>query len=167
MHRKRLVFSLRGVILCFAILTTTLLMNGLTLSHAAGPLPSTMQSHTSTRTSSTRSFYDVQDNIYFGITFGSIYALNATTGAQLWQYTDSAAIGCDPNGEHSGISIQQVASGVVYVNPCDTDTACPSHLVALRVTDGSQLWCSSFIPAYWIGSSRFLTISQGIIYLTP
>lgn len=168
MDRKRLVFSLGGIILCFSMLTISLMMNGLAHSHAVGPLHSTMQSHTSTGTPSARSFYDVQNNIYFGITFGSIYALNATTGAQLWQYTDSAAIGCDPNGEHSGISILRAVSGIVYVNPCDTDTACPSHLVALRVTDGSQLWCSSFpIPPGWNGSSQFLAISQGIIYLMP
>jgi outer membrane protein assembly factor BamB len=168
MHRKRLVFSLGSVILCFAMLATSLLMNGFAHSHAAGPLNSTMQSHTSNYASSGRSFYDPQNNIYFGITFGSIYALNATTGVQLWQYTDTAAIGCDPNGEHSGISIPWVTRGVIYVNPCDSDTACPSHLVALRVTDGSQIWCSSLpIPPYSIGSYYILAVSQGIIYLLP
>lgn len=168
MHRKRLIFSIRGVVLCFTVLAASLLMNGLVHSHAAGPLHSTMQPHASTGAPPGHSFYDPQNNIYFGITFGSIYALNATTGTQLWQYTDSAAMGCDPNGEHPGISIKWVVSGIVYVYPCNTETGCPSLLVALRVTDGSQLWCSSLpIPPYWNGFYNILAISQGIIYLLP
>lgn len=169
MKRKRLFFPLGGIILCFAMLTTGLLINGLAHSHAAGPLYPTTQSHTSARISSLRSFVDTQNNIYLGTTHGSIYALNNRTGTQLWQYRNSADTGCDPNNVYIGISIYRVTSGIVYVNPCESNTAtCLSHLIALRISDGSQLWCSSFpLPQYWNDSVQILEISGGIIYLVP
>lgn len=169
MNGKRISLVLGVIFLCCALMNTSLMFSNLAHSHAAGTTPRFISKPRAfSPTQPAHSMDGVQGNIYFGTTFGSIYALNATTGAQLWQYTDSAAIGCDPNGEHSGISILRVASRVVYINPCDTDTACSSHLVALRVIDGSQLWCSSFpIPPGWIGSFQILAVSGGIIYLLP
>lgn len=54
----------------------------------------------------------------------NLYALNATTGTKLWNYTTGSAIGSAP----------AVANGVVYVTDGD------GHLYALNATSGAKLW---------------------------
>jgi outer membrane protein assembly factor BamB len=65
------------------------------------------------------------------------------------------------------MSIVQVASGVVYANPCTNDSVCPSNLIALRASDGSELWCAPVRPAYSLGFFSFFRVVGGIIYLMP
>ena len=54
----------------------------------------------------------------------NIYALNATTGAKLWNYTTGGGVDSSP----------AVANGVVYVGSDDNNT------YALNATTGAKLW---------------------------
>jgi outer membrane protein assembly factor BamB len=63
---------------------------------------------------------------YFGSALGSLFAINAATGAQLW----SASISSD-----NAASSPAVANGVVYING--------DSLFAFDAKTGAQLWSSS------------------------
>ena len=66
---------------------------------------------------------------------GSVYALNASTGAQLWSFATGSSLLASP----------AVANGVVYVEQYGG-----SNLYALNASTGAQLW------SYNIGSSVVL-----------
>ena len=77
---------------------------------------------------------------------GTVYALNATNGAQLWRYTNNS----------SGIVLSpHNANGAVYVE------AFSGSSCALRSNDGKQLWC------YQNSNNLFpLAAANGDIYAT-
>ena len=64
---------------------------------------------------------------------GKVYALNATTGAQIWNYTTGDVVDSSP----------AVAGGVVFVGSDD------GNVYALNATTGAQVW------NYTTGSSVF------------
>lgn len=66
------------------------------------------------------------------VTLGTVYALNATSGEKLWNYTNSEWSGSIyDNGIGSTLA---VVNKVVYVGSDD------SNVYALNATDGSKLW---------------------------
>jgi outer membrane protein assembly factor BamB len=76
---------------------------------------------------------------------GSVYALNASTGAQLWSFATGADLLASP----------AVANGVVYVEQYDG-----SNLYALDASTGAQLWSDN------IGSSLSSpTVVNGVVYI--
>jgi len=80
--------------------------------------------------------------VYVGSGDKNLYALNASTGVLLWQYTTGGAVG-DP----------AVANGVVYVNSDD------KNLYALNASTGGLLW------QYTTGGVFFSpTVANGVVY---
>jgi len=80
--------------------------------------------------------------VYVGSGDKNLYALNASTGMLLWQYTTGGAVG-DP----------AVANGVVYVNSDD------KNLYALNASTGGLLW------QYTTGGVFFSpTVANGVVY---
>jgi PGF-CTERM protein len=73
------------------------------------------------------------------------YALNATTGAKLWNYTTGSSVYSSP----------AVANGVVYVGSEDNNT------YALNATTGAKLW------NYTTGSGVFSSpaVANGTVYV--
>ena len=67
--------------------------------------------------------------VYFGSDDGNVYALNASTGEQLWSYTTE-------HGTYSNFvdSSPAVANGVVYVGSAN------GNLYALNANTGAKLW---------------------------
>jgi outer membrane protein assembly factor BamB len=80
--------------------------------------------------------------VYVGCDNRNVYALNATTGANLWSYTTGGNVESSP----------AVANGVVYVGSND------NNLYALNATTGANLW--SYTP---VGSSPAVT--NGVVYV--
>ena len=62
--------------------------------------------------------------VYVGSDDNNVYALNATTGAKLWNYTTGGAVDSSP----------AVANGIVYVGSDD------HNVYALNATTGAKLW---------------------------
>jgi len=84
--------------------------------------------------------------VYAGSQDGNIYALNAGTGALLWNYTTYGPVYGSP----------VVANGVVYVGSDD------SNVYALNASTGALLWL------YPTGSSFFTSspaVANGIVYI--
>ena len=76
---------------------------------------------------------------------GSVYALNASTGAQLWSFATGADLLASP----------AVANGVVYVEQYDG-----SNLYALDASTGAQLWSDT------IGTSLSSpAVVNGVVYV--
>ena len=75
----------------------------------------------------------------------NIYALNATTGAKLWNYTTGA----------SWFSSPAVSNGVVYVGSFD------HNVYALNATTGAKLW--NYTTGDFVYSSP--AVSNGVIYV--
>jgi len=65
---------------------------------------------------------------YFGSAVGSVFAIDAATGAQLWS---------TPISSHNAASSPAVANGVVYING--------DGLFAFDAKTGAQLWSSSIL----------------------
>lgn len=166
MNVKRIALFLGGVALCFTVLSASFILSGLNHSRAAGTtLHSTSKSQSFVPTQLAHSVDGVQGNIYFGTTYGSIYALNATTGAQLWRYYVGSSV-CNVDGEGSTVVLRGVVNNIAYVNTCSS--TCPTRLIALQISDGSQLWCSSLpLSAVYDGRVELLGVSQGIVYVYP
>jgi len=66
--------------------------------------------------------------VYFGSALGSVFAIDASTGAQLWSA---------PISTHNAASSPAVANGVVYING--------DGLFAFDAKTGAQLWSSSIV----------------------
>ena len=82
--------------------------------------------------------------VYFGCG-NSLYALNASTGARLWNYTTGGAVGSSP----------AVANGVVYFSS--------GNLYALNASTGVKLWSFSAAPQFALYSSP--TVADGVVYV--
>ena len=80
--------------------------------------------------------------VYFGSALGSVFAIDAATGAQLW----SAPISSD-----NAASSPAVANGVVYING--------DSLFAFDARSGAQLWSSSILD----GTSSPAVVG-GVVY---
>jgi outer membrane protein assembly factor BamB len=80
--------------------------------------------------------------VYVGSNDNNLYALNATTGANLWSYTP---VGSSP----------AVANGVVYVGSND------NNLYALNATTGAKVW------NYTTGGSVYSSpaVANGVVYV--
>jgi outer membrane protein assembly factor BamB len=83
--------------------------------------------------------------IYVGSQDNNLYALNARTGAVLWNYTTGGAIDSSP----------AVANGVAYVGSGD------GYVYALNASTGALLW--SFATGAAVESSP--TIANGTLYV--
>ena len=62
--------------------------------------------------------------VYVGSNDDNVYALNASTGTQLWSYTTGNLVNSSP----------AVANGVVYVGSGD------DNVYALNASTGAKLW---------------------------
>ncbi|HEV2583858.1 MAG TPA: PQQ-binding-like beta-propeller repeat protein [Ktedonobacteraceae bacterium] len=156
MFRKHMIFSLGGIALCLMMLAVGLMMSGPGHSHAASSLGSARTPSISHQLA--QPFDAVQGNIYYGTGSTSVYALDAQTGAQLWVYPLQCGNGMN------FFTVLWVVNGIAYVNTCNP--SCLSHLAAIRGSDGTQLWCSTFtFFAPGANGTRFLGVSQGIVYL--
>ncbi|MGB7900916.1 MAG: PQQ-binding-like beta-propeller repeat protein [Halobacteriota archaeon] len=81
--------------------------------------------------------------VYVGSFDGNVYALNATTGEKLWNYTTGGAVG-DP----------AVVNGVVYV-------ASDDNIYAINATTGTQLWNYTTL-----GAASDPAVVNGIVYVS-
>jgi len=77
----------------------------------------------------------------------NIYALNATTGAQLWNYTVGG-----------GISSPAVVGGVVYVGAWD-------NVYALNAVNGSKLWDFTLLHDVGADVDSSPMIVDGMVYI--
>jgi len=84
--------------------------------------------------------------VYVGSEDSKIYALNASTGAQLWSFT-TTGLGVD--------SSPAVANGVVYVGSFD------AKIHALNASTGAELW--SFTTGFVSFSSP--AVANGVVYV--
>jgi outer membrane protein assembly factor BamB len=83
--------------------------------------------------------------VYVGNTNGGVYALNATTGGPLWNYTTGGAVQSSP----------AVANGVVYVGSNDNNT------YAFNATTGTKLW--NYTTGGAVQSSP--AVANGVVYV--
>jgi outer membrane protein assembly factor BamB len=82
--------------------------------------------------------------VYIGSNDNNVYALNASTGAQLWSYSIGNFVGSSP----------AVANGVVYVG------GGVANLYALNASTGAKLWS---YPTGGGGGSP--TVVNGVVYI--
>ena len=83
--------------------------------------------------------------VYVGSEDHNVYALNATTGAQVWNFTTGGAVDSSP----------AVANGVVYVGSWD------NNVYALNSTTGAKLW--SFTTGAPVYPSP--AVANGVVYV--
>ena len=76
--------------------------------------------------------------IYFGSINQNVYALDASTGDELWSYTTGGPVESSP----------AVVNGVVYVGSQD------HNLYALNARTGAKLWSYATKDFYLLNSSR-------------
>jgi eukaryotic-like serine/threonine-protein kinase len=81
----------------------------------------------------------------FAVILGTVYALNATNGNKLWNYTTDSSVDSSP----------AVAEGIVYVG-CED-----GNLFALNATDGNKLW--SYNTPGGVDSSP--AVVGGVVYI--
>jgi outer membrane protein assembly factor BamB len=88
--------------------------------------------------------------VYVGSADGNLYALNATTGTQLWNYTVDL-----------GYSSPAVVNGVVYVGSED------GNVYALNATTGTQLWNFTTVWNNQNGNSieSSPAVANGVVYV--
>ncbi len=84
--------------------------------------------------------------VYIGSDDQNVYALNATTGAKLWNYTTGGSV----------ISSPAVANGIVYVGSGSDD-----NLYALNATTGAKLW--NYTTGGGVYSSP--AVANGVVYI--
>ncbi|MFZ0318311.1 MAG: PQQ-binding-like beta-propeller repeat protein [Candidatus Sulfotelmatobacter sp.] len=84
--------------------------------------------------------------VYVGSGDGNIYALNANTGAKLWNYTTGGPVDSSP----------AVANGVVYVGSAD------SNIYALNATTGTKLWSYATADDIYLSSPA---VANGVVYI--
>lgn len=158
---KRVTVSCIAVVFVFAILTS--------LSSGNGQYPWPMVHHDVTHTGFTLSpgptmnqtlwIYDtghdlfgpcpavVNDVLYITGGYGpSLFALNATTGAQIWNHTGTTWISSSP----------AVAYGMVYFGSFDT------NVTALNANTGSLVW--NYTTGSWIAASS-PAVADGVVYI--
>ena len=83
--------------------------------------------------------------VYFGSGDGNVYAVKATTGAELWSFpTNGAIVYSDP----------AAAKGLVYVGSED------GNLYALKASDGRELW--RFNTFDYVGTP---TVADDVVYV--
>lgn len=186
MKRKRIILSLLLVAFCALVVPAGLVFNGISYTRAAGAVPKVTGQHTPATTAKPTPSAIVQGNGYHGSTvcdpnpfirlclaivqgnvlYGhtglSVYALNAKTGVLLWQYQVRSSNYCLG---YTAVDLLGIVNGVVYVNTCRPD--CPSHLAALKASDGSQLWCSPVNFAAYSGILGLAKVAKGIVYISP
>ncbi len=85
--------------------------------------------------------------VYVGSENGNVYALNATSGAQLWNYTIGGQVRSSP----------AVVGGVVYVGSFSSGV---NALYALNATSGAQLW--NYTTGFYVESSP--AVVGGVVY---
>jgi hypothetical protein len=83
--------------------------------------------------------------VYVGSVGNMVYALNATTGAQVWSYPTGREVFSSP----------AVADGVVYVGSED------HNVYALDATTGAKIW--NYTTGSWVDSSP--AVVDGVVYV--
>ena len=86
--------------------------------------------------------------VYMGSQGGSIYAVNASNGSLLWNYTAVWSVVGDQ-------SSPAVVNGIVYIGSDD------HNVYALNATNGAKLW--NFTTSYIVDSSP--TVIDGVVYI--
>lgn len=86
--------------------------------------------------------------IYIGSLGANFYALNASNGNELWNYSASASISSTPD----------VANGIVYVSSQD------GNLYALNATNGDKLWNYTVVPSTYAGYSLSPIVAGNTVY---
>jgi outer membrane protein assembly factor BamB len=187
MKRKHIILSILLVAFCALVVPASLVFNGISYTRAAGAVPKVTGQHTPATIAKPTPSAIVQGNVYHGSTvcdpfsfinglcvaivqgnvlYGhtglSVYALNATTGVLLWQYQVRSSNYCLG---YTAVGLFGIVNGVVYVNTCRAD--CPSHLAALKASNGSQLWCSPVDFAAYSGIVSLAKVAKGIVYIIP
>ncbi len=82
--------------------------------------------------------------LYIGALDGTVYALNASTGAKLWSYKTGGRVDSSP----------AVANGVVYVGSYDY------NLYALNASTGAKLW--TYHTGWLVDDSP--SVANGVVY---
>ena len=90
--------------------------------------------------------------VYIGSYDGNVYALNATTGTKLWNYSIDSSIESSPGSIYSSPA---VVDGVVYIGSYDGD------VYALNATSGAKLW--NYPTGKGIESSP--AVLDGVVYV--
>jgi len=88
----------------------------------------------------------VNGTVYVGSGGYNVYALNATTGAQLWSYATGNIVWSSP----------AVANGAVYVGSYD------NNVYALNAKTGTKLW--SYATGNAVDSSP--AVASGMVYVS-
>jgi eukaryotic-like serine/threonine-protein kinase len=83
--------------------------------------------------------------VYVGSMDYKVYALNASTGAVIWNYTTGGSVGSSP----------AVADGKLFVGSDD------ARVYALNATTGTLVW--SYLTSYWVRSSP--AVADGKVFI--
>jgi outer membrane protein assembly factor BamB/5-hydroxyisourate hydrolase-like protein (transthyretin family) len=83
--------------------------------------------------------------VYVGSIDGNVYALNAATGAKVWNYTTGGAVDSSP----------AVVNGVVYVGSID------GNVYALNAATGAKVW--NYTTGWYVPSSP--AVVNGVVYV--
>ena len=128
----------------------------------------------------------VKGILYFGSTDGNLYALNATDGMKLWNYSTGGPVESSPavdngivyagssNGSlyalnaTNGDKIWSFSTDIIYSSPTFVDDVvyfAGSHTVyALNAKSGLMLWNNSITSAYW-GIYSSPAVANGVVYI--
>ena len=85
--------------------------------------------------------------VYIGSTDNRTYALNATTGKQIWNYTTDWKVFSSP----------AVANGIVYTGPEG------NYIYALNATDGTLVWRHN--TGSWLTAFSSPAVAEGVVYI--
>jgi outer membrane protein assembly factor BamB len=83
--------------------------------------------------------------VYVGSNDNNLYALNASTGGKLWQFTTGASVQSSP----------AVADGVVYFGSED------NNVYAVNANTGAELW--RYTTGFEVDSSP--AVANGVVYV--
>ena len=101
--------------------------------------------------------------VYVGSDDGNVYALNAATGAKLWNYTTSGAVS-SPAVSNGVVYVgsSEGASRPVYVGSSEGNVyALEGNVYALNATTGAKLWC--YTTGDDVDSSP--AVANGVVYV--
>jgi outer membrane protein assembly factor BamB len=101
--------------------------------------------------------------VYVGSDDGNLYALNASTGAKLWNYTTSYQLTWTVGNQVT--SSPAVSGGVVYVGSVG------GNIYAFNATTGAKIWSYytgpsvAFGGGYWHGVQASPAVDYGMVYV--
>ncbi len=119
-------------------------------------------------------FYGLTSNMYYGKVLacynyaGTIMALDAQTGQQLWTWNATATPYESPYGDNQPVFISVVCDGKIYTYTSEHSPTKPnwrsSYINCVNATDGAQIWKLSnyavFLTGYGIADGYIVTASD-------